>query len=101
MPTVRGHSLVWGEPGSDFWGLRGGDCRGYIRALETRVRRDVKLFAGQITSYDVVNEVGASGAVGQAGDVCNPKSAASKHCGWFQVAELARKDHAEPYPSSA
>lgn len=44
-----------------FWPLRGMDCGVYWKALETRVKRDVALFRGRFTSYDVLNEVGGRG----------------------------------------
>jgi hypothetical protein len=82
MAIVRGHTLEWGEPYRDliagkvlegeapFWPLEGLDCRRYMAALETRVQRDVALFKGLFTEYDVLNEVG--GAVGRLGAFWGP-----------------------------
>jgi hypothetical protein len=49
-------ALAAGDP--IFWPLRGLDCGTYWKAVEERVKRDVRLFRGRFTSYDVLNEVG-------------------------------------------
>lgn len=56
--ALRGHPIVWGTQQEDFrthWSVTNG-CAEFKKSLKNRINRDLVLYKGRITEYDVWNE---------------------------------------------